>query len=147
VHVSCARYYGEEEEEEPAVEMEDLNRVLSVEEEMEAEDEQWEKLHLNVDLWEELVAEFEQLDGVEYETDTIDDIRREKPKATTEARTKKKESGSGRKARGNGQPATPLATKWGRVMNAARRRRRPSKSSTSTREGTRAQGESSQSPN
>ncbi len=137
-------------DEEDVVEMEDFNRALSAEEEMEAEDEQWEQLHLNADLWEELVAEFEQLDGNEYEADTIDDIRRECEEASAQTRPQKK-GGSGRKKRRSGSDATPpsassslLATKWGRVMSAARRRRRPSKAN--TREGTRAQGESSQSP-
>jgi hypothetical protein len=140
----ACRYYGEEDEED-AVEMEDFNRALSAEEEMEAEDEQWEQLHLNADLWEDLVAEFEQLDGNEYEADTIDDIRREHEEASAQTRPQKK-GGSGRKKRRSGSDAKPssLATKWGRVMSAARRRRRPSKAN--TREGTRAQGESSQSP-
>ncbi|ELR21307.1 PX domain containing protein [Acanthamoeba castellanii str. Neff] len=139
-----SKYYGEEDEED-AVEMEDFNRALSAEEEMEAEDEQWEQLHLNADLWEDLVAEFEQLDGNEYEADTIDDIRREHEEASAQTRPQKK-GGSGRKKRRSGSDAKPssLATKWGRVMSAARRRRRPSKAN--TREGTRAQGESSQSP-
>lgn len=146
------RIYGDDDEEYAGeVELEEMNRLPTAEEEEEAEEEQWEKLHLNADLWEELVAEFEQLDGTEYEYDTVDEIRhRGEEDAHAEATKETNKKGSSRRRRRSRRSSSSSASSsssstsmWNRVMSVARRRR---VKKISARKGTLSHEESEQSP-
>jgi len=139
---SHRRLYGDEEEEGESTEMMQFAPPTEEEEEQ-AEEEEWEILTQNISCWEELLAEFEQIDGNEYDESTADNSTTHHSDQIRK-KGEKEERGASMDGRRKGKGGEPLLSKWSKVMEQARRRR---KSKYNTREGLQSQEPTTQGPN
>jgi len=136
------KLYGDEEEEGESTEMMQFAPPTEEEEEQ-AEEEEWEILTQNISCWEELLAEFEQIDGNEYDESTADNSTTHHSDQIRK-KGEKEERGASMDGRRKGKGGEPLLSKWSKVMEQARRRR---KSKYNTREGLQSQEPTTQGPN